>query len=120
MLLNGDGPVAELIEVFPCPRERKWSASSAGCAGAILRLLASGGGAPAPRRPPARTASGGGFGRGAEPPSELPSRARLPRFEPDAVEHGLPARLVARDELDLREVHVQARAILAEVGVDVL
>src|SRR2546428_11914112 len=54
-----------------CPREQECSASSAGFAGALLRLLASDGGAPAPRRPAARTASGGGFGRGAEPPSEL-------------------------------------------------
>jgi hypothetical protein len=73
------------------PSRAEWSASSAGFAGAILRLLASDGralpiqlashvGAPAPgnvlllarrpRRPAARTASGGGFGRGAEPPSE--------------------------------------------------
>src|SRR6266852_3421027 len=54
------------------------SASSAGFAGAVLRLLASDGGAPAPRRPAARTASGGGFGRGAEPPSELFSRREAP------------------------------------------
>src|SRR6266849_2083340 len=50
------------------PSRAEWSASSAGFAGAILRLLASDGRAPAPRRPAARTASGGGFGRGAEPP----------------------------------------------------
>src|SRR6266852_6214352 len=63
--------------VLPSPHEQECSASSAGFAGAILRLLASDGGAPAPRRPPARTASGRGFGRGAEPPSDLPrSRAR--------------------------------------------
>src|SRR5712692_6538967 len=42
-----------LSKSFPCSREQECSASSAGFAGAIC--------------------SGGGFGRGAEPPSELPS-----------------------------------------------
>src|SRR2546426_5183630 len=60
-------------------------------AGAILRLLPSDGGAPAPRRPAARTTSGGGFGRGAEPPSELlgarrvPAAARRAALDPAAV-----------------------------------
>src|SRR6266849_3217757 len=73
---NFRAPPRRLSKSFPCPREQERSASSAGFAGAIPRLLASDGGAPAPRRPPARTASGGGFGRGAEPPSELPSHGR--------------------------------------------
>src|SRR3989442_9810170 len=63
-----DGEPRRLSQQYPCPHEQECSASSAGVAGAILRLLASDGGAPAPRRPPARTAPGGGFGRGAEPP----------------------------------------------------
>src|SRR5437667_11642971 len=66
-----DGEPRRLSQQYPCPHEQECSASSADVAGAILRLLASDGGAPAPRRPPARTAPGGGFGRGAEPPSEL-------------------------------------------------
>src|SRR2546427_7212976 len=63
-------------------------------AGAILRLLASDGGAPAPRRPAARTASGGGFGRGAEPPSERASMAAV-RADEIPVPRGRP-RLTGR------------------------
>src|SRR3989442_11649023 len=81
-------------------------------AGAILRLLASDGGAPAPRRPAARTASGGGFGRGAEPPSELPrplaprARSACPRTRraPPAARRGLPRVFAAaRSRAGLRE-----------------
>src|SRR2546425_11522652 len=66
-----------LSQQYPCPHEQECSASSAGFAGAILRLLASDGGAPAPRRPPARTASGGGVGRGRSP-SELSKPGAAP------------------------------------------
>src|SRR6266581_1574890 len=55
-----DGEPRRLSQQYPCPHEQECSASSAGVAGAILRLLASDGGAPAPRRPPACPGPGGG------------------------------------------------------------
>src|SRR5207302_8502962 len=69
-----DGEPRSLSQQYPCSHEQACSASSAGLAGAILRLLPSVGGARAPRRPPARAAAGGGrFGRGGVPPARLPS-----------------------------------------------
>src|SRR5205823_2647655 len=52
--------------------------SPATSCGSVLRMLASDGGAPAPRRPAAHTASlGGGFGKGGEAPSEFDGMAIL-------------------------------------------
>src|SRR6266849_2151862 len=65
------------------------SASSAGFAGALVRLLASDGGAPAPRRPAARPASGEASEGGRSPPPSYltPRGERLLTCRVDA--HGL-------------------------------
>src|SRR3989454_3875528 len=92
-----------------CPREQECSASSAGFAGAILRLLASDGGAPAPRRPAARPASGGGFGRGAEPPSE---ELRVALFEV----RGLTRRFLGVTAVGGVDLHVEAGELVSLIG----
>src|SRR5437016_11893269 len=72
LLSGGQEPVGVSSLVDDRPRTVWCSASSAGFAGATFWILASDGGAPAPRRPAARTASWGEVRKGGGAPLRVP------------------------------------------------